>query len=64
MKIVTRLLILVKLMKFHMRAKHIRPAVLLVTDAVTSYMKFELITLWKWFSTTISRYFAGGTGEA
>merc|ERR1712240_447624 len=26
-KIVTRLLILVKLMKFHMRAKHIRPAI-------------------------------------
>jgi len=63
-KIVTRLLILVKIMKFHMRAKHIRPAVLLVTDAVTSYMKFELITLCKWFSTTISRNFAGGTGEA
>ena len=32
-KIVTRLLILVKIMKFNMRAKHIRPAVLLVTDA-------------------------------
>ena len=63
-KIVTRLLILVKLMKFHMRAKHIQLAVLLVTDAVTSYMKFELITLCKWFSTTISRNFAGGTGEA
>ena len=31
-KIVTRLLILVKIMKFNMRAKHIRPAVLLVTD--------------------------------
>ena len=63
-KIVTRLLILVKLMKFHMRAKHIRPGVLFVTDAVISYMKFELITLCKWFSTTISRNFAGGTGEA